>query len=1215
MKIIVKLSLVFLTIALLVLIGGYISTISSRKVFLKHINETSIQSAENIMEKVDQEINSQIEELQNYSRDVLLRQALEVSNQEFEQLDDVPTYIKRTDQEWASIPEGTTTSLMQKVMKEPLSDELREKRDFYETVVTNRYGVTIAQAGRPSEYYQADKVWWQDVVRDGVYVGDVVFNKSDNKGFLDIAVKVVDQQQEFLGVIFAVLDVRAVSNVFQDLESRPMKEHQSEHFMLINKEGKILYKKGVLNLGGDLPVEILSHLNKDIPVGQHFFILYEEGEGAELFVWAPSKGYRNFKGLGWTLMVEYEAEEIFAPVNKLGDFFLLLSLGGMGLAILIGLYISRLISSPITELKEAAVRVKDGDLDVKINVKTGDEIEACAVSFNRMVETLKGQRAQLVDKNFLDSILHNMIEPLIVTDAEGKIKMVNVATLEFLGYAKGELEGASVNKILAGVGDAVFTHASFVSLFRVGYLRGYEINYISRQGEELPVSLSAAVMYAGDSEKVLVGSNREVTGIVLAARSMKQINELISSLELSKRDLENTNFEIEQAKAEVEKGSKGLEANVKKRTAQLSVLYEVSNAIAYTSDIPELLRIVMESLFKIVQYDICTAVLLTDKTIEILIRPSYSESMKYIEQVKEVALNSVAMFTHETICGENVKTNVLPVDSNVDMEEKTEFGNLKSSFTAPLLINGKIVGMLNLSSARGNIFQENEVKFIYTVANQVSSTLEHLRSLMSEEQSKMEILVENMLEGALMLDNSNQILVMNSQAKDMLGFDEGQEVIKAELLERFKYIRLDEAIGECRHQDCLVTREAAMPRDPKRTLRFDVTPIKAASAQSGVAVTFRDITKEKEVDLMKTEFISTVSHELRTPLSITKEGLSLVLDKIVGDITEKQEVILTTARDNIDRLARLINNLLDVSKIEAGKLDIKRERISVSELIAKVVASFELKMKKKKLDLRVNFPNEPIEVFGDYDKLIQVFTNLINNALKFTIEGYIEVSCNLDGDYVVFTVADTGIGIAKGDLSRTFMKFQQFGRIPGDGEKGTGLGLMIVKGIVEMHGGKIWVESKLGEGTKFMFTFQRFSSELPVREFVRENITQAQKVDVSVSLLQIVFEVNKGISRNVFSESWDKHSEKIDEVIKAALHRQGDSVYWDGQKCYIALVNCSRLNVSGIRERIMKVLQGYLAQTQLNDIFVLEAGYATYPDDGKNAIAMLSKIKNVMIRI
>jgi len=229
----------------------------------------------------------------------------------------------------------------------------------------------------------------------------------------------------------------------------------------------------------------------------------------------------------------------------------------------------------------------------------------------------------------------------------------------------------------------------------------------------------------------------------------------------------------------------------------------------------------------------------------------------------------------------------------------------------------------------------------------------------------------------------------------------------------------------------------------------------------------------KKMDQLKSDFVSTVSHELRTPLSITKEGISIILEGIIGDLNEKQRKILDTSRENIERLTRIINELLDISKIESGKTELRMEQVNICEIVDHVITFFSPKISAKGLELKLICPQKEIIINADPDKISQVFTNLVDNAIKFTDQGLIEIGIQDQGSQVECSVKDSGTGIKTENIVKVFEKFQQFGRTAGAGEKGTGLGLAIVKGIIELHKGKIRVESKLGEGTKFIFTLPK----------------------------------------------------------------------------------------------------------------------------------------------
>lgn len=237
------------------------------------------------------------------------------------------------------------------------------------------------------------------------------------------------------------------------------------------------------------------------------------------------------------------------------------------------------------------------------------------------------------------------------------------------------------------------------------------------------------------------------------------------------------------------------------------------------------------------------------------------------------------------------------------------------------------------------------------------------------------------------------------------------------------------------------------------------------------------VKKLQEFDKLKSDFLSTVSHELRTPIAVMKGGVSLVLDGVTGEINETQKDVLTDTLDNIDRLGRIVTDLLDVQKIEAGKMVLRRSVIDLCGLVQKTQRSFNPEAEKKRIRLKTNLPEGLLNVYVDSDKMTQIFTNLVSNALRFTEEGGEVIMSVKDGrDVIECGVSDTGIGISKENLTRLFSKFEQFGRIEGPGYKGTGLGLTIAKALVEIHGGKIWVESEPGRGTSFYFTIEKVAN-------------------------------------------------------------------------------------------------------------------------------------------
>lgn len=239
----------------------------------------------------------------------------------------------------------------------------------------------------------------------------------------------------------------------------------------------------------------------------------------------------------------------------------------------------------------------------------------------------------------------------------------------------------------------------------------------------------------------------------------------------------------------------------------------------------------------------------------------------------------------------------------------------------------------------------------------------------------------------------------------------------------------------------------------------------------------RDISERKRVEKalreiidMKTDFTSTVSHELRTPLAAIKEGISIVLDGTSGAISKDQKEFLDIAKRNVDRLARIINDILDFQKLESGKMVFAMQPNDINEVAKEAGENMRGVIENKGLVLALELGQELPKIQFDRDKIIQVLTNLINNAVKFTETGSIKIQTIKADNFIKVLVNDTGIGIKESDIPLLFERFKQLDsgmtRKPG----GTGLGLSICKDIVEKHNGKIWVESAVGKGSIFGFT-------------------------------------------------------------------------------------------------------------------------------------------------
>jgi len=399
------------------------------------------------------------------------------------------------------------------------------------------------------------------------------------------------------------------------------------------------------------------------------------------------------------------------------------------------------------------------------------------------------------------------------------------------------------------------------------------------------------------------------------------------------------------------------------------------------------------------------------------------------------------------------------------------------------------------------------------------------------------------------------------------------------------------------------------PEGQVKTGEMQVVDIEWQGAPASL-VTVRDITARKQAEQLKIEvekhirmeklkddLINTVSHELRTPLSIAKEAISLVLEKVPGQINDQQTEILGIAKKNIERLARIINELLDVSKIEAGKVELRKEDVDLSALIRTTALTFEGSARDKGLDLRVSLPEQPIIAWADEDKLNQIFTNLVGNAVKFTHQGYIEISVQDGEAETECRVRDSGVGITAEDLPKLFDKFTQFGRKNGPGDRGTGLGLAIVKGLVELHKGEIRIDSEVGRGTTVLFTLPKMSFQDRFQEYLSSLFQEAAERKGAFSLL--IFSLPDAAT--LMNESPDRFRAAMNDMellLKKSLRRRADRVLCEQGRFFLLLPETKKKDAPFVLERMKDNLRQFIeADNFLRKRIRLETQVFSYPEE------------------
>jgi signal transduction histidine kinase/DNA-binding response OmpR family regulator len=307
--------------------------------------------------------------------------------------------------------------------------------------------------------------------------------------------------------------------------------------------------------------------------------------------------------------------------------------------------------------------------------------------------------------------------------------------------------------------------------------------------------------------------------------------------------------------------------------------------------------------------------------------------------------------------------------------------------------------------------------------------------------------------------------------------------------------KLDAEAGETESRPSVVRLESGT-----RVFAVGLSPLIAGVGQmAGLVAAMRDISREAEVERMKNEFISTVSHELRTPMTSIKGFTDLLFLGMAGGLTDTQRSFLQIIKSNVDRLTALVNDILDISRIETGRLRLTIESLDLGRIVSQVVTTFQAQYDNRGLALIWDEPQGVPRVRGDEARITQILTNLIANAWQYTPSGgQVTVTLGLARDlagYLQVDVADNGIGISSDDLARVFDRFYRADTPAVQEVGGSGLGLSIVKMFVEMLGGKIWVDSELGKGSVFHFTMPEVTAEMP------EEVTSADLLTTEPTVL------------------------------------------------------------------------------------------------------------------
>ncbi len=490
---------------------------------------------------------------------------------------------------------------------------------------------------------------------------------------------------------------------------------------------------------------------------------------------------------------------------------------------------------------------------------------------------------------------------------------------------------------------------------------------------------------------------------------------------------------------------------LRRRVNVLETLGKVGRSVTASLDLDEVLKLVVDAAVELTGAEEGSLLMLDEDSGELTMRAARNFQDEFVRTFR--------LPVSDTLAGEVMRTGKpVLLDEKTPQKIKTSY-LVKTLIYVPLRARDRIIGVLgvdNRESARP--FEENHVMLVSALADYAAIAIENARLFAHTEleRRKLEAILGSIQDGVIVVDAEGRVVLVNRVAREMFQLD-SREVVRQPVEKVFKQEYLLELFRNGRET---FPYRMELELDDKRVVNAQVNQVPGI----GLTLTLHDVTTFKELDRIKSEFVSAVSHDLRSPLTAIL-GYVELLDR-VGPLNEKQRAFVQRVQASVSSITELINDLLDLGRIEAG-LDERKILLSLAEVIQYSVENFQSQAREKKQALIVDLPADLPSIYGDSVRLRQVIDNLLGNAIRYTPEGgKITVRARAEKDQVILQVSDNGVGIPAGDLPHIFEKFYRASNVV-EQISGSGLGLAIVKSIVENHGGRIWVDSVEGEGTTF----------------------------------------------------------------------------------------------------------------------------------------------------
>lgn len=362
---------------------------------------------------------------------------------------------------------------------------------------------------------------------------------------------------------------------------------------------------------------------------------------------------------------------------------------------------------------------------------------------------------------------------------------------------------------------------------------------------------------------------------------------------------------------------------------------------------------------------------------------------------------------------------------------------------------------------------KDEIGDLSRALNNMADEIKDKVNNISSEKAKLEAILHSMFEGVMLTNEKGEILLMNPSIRKLFLVDSPPHGKRP--LEIIRNNPVQDLVSRVLKDKEASSQEVEINASEHKSIMINGVPIIKEGVLEGAVFVFHDITEIKRLEEIRKDFVANVSHELRTPISSIKGYAETLLDGKVDNENTAKEFMNIIYQDS-NRLANLIDDLLDLSKIESGKIKMEFEPLEISPIINRCVNVLEKSARDKSISIKIDIPPCLPKILGDHKRLLQVFLNLLDNAIKYTpANGSIKIIASGKEREVQVDIADTGIGISEKDLPRIFERFYRVDKARSRELGGTGLGLSIVKHIIQAHSGQVWVQSKPGIGSTFSF--------------------------------------------------------------------------------------------------------------------------------------------------